>query len=159
MLQEDFKRLKKELDKTIIRAPEGGTVFNLAQLSNGSVVTFQDTLMEIIPENEKLIVSSLIPDNEIDGISEGQNVKIFPHAFSENNPEELTGTLHLVSGDALKSGRTPDNMYSAKIALNDYPKALRPGMQVDLVIIKKQTTLFNYLVSPFKKRFHQALYS
>lgn len=159
LLREDYKRLQDQLDKTIIRAPEDGTVFNLAYLSSGSVVTFEDTLLEIIPQNEKLIVNCLIPDREIMGISAGLQVKIFPHAFSENNPEELTGTLHLVSGDALQSERSADNVYSARIELDQYSETLLPGMQVDLVIVKNQTTLFSYLIAPLKKRFHQALYS
>lgn len=159
LLREDYKRLQNQLDKTIIRAPEDGTVFNLAHLSGGSVVTFQDILLEIIPKNEKLIVNSLIPDREIEGVFEGLIVKIFPHAFSENNPEELTGTLYLVSRDALQSKKSPDNMYSARIELDHYSDTLLPGMQVDLVIIKNRTTLFSYLIAPLKKRFHQALYS
>lgn len=159
LLREDNKRLQDQLDKTIIRAPKNGIIFNLAHLSEGSVVNFQDTLLEIIPEDEKLIVNCLIPDREIEGISEGLPVKIFPHAFSQNNAAELIGTLHLVSGDALQSQRSADNMYSARIELDHYTDSLLPGMQVDLVIIKNQTTLFSYLIAPFKKRFHQALYS
>ena len=159
LLREDHKRLQDRLDKTIIRASKDGTVFNLAHLSVGSVVTYQDILLEIIPLNEKLIVNCLIPDREIKGISEGLKAKIFPHAFSENNQTELTGTLHLVSGDALQSKRSADNMYSVRIELDHYSDTLLPGMQVDLVIIKNQTTLFNYLIAPLKKRFHQALYS
>lgn len=159
LLREDYKWLRDQLDKTIIRAPEDGTVFNLAHINRGSVVSFQDILLEIIPRNEKLIVNCLIPDREIEGISEGLPVKLFPHAFSENNPVELRGTLRLVSRDALKSEKSPDNMYSARIELDQYSDTLLPGMQVDLVIIKNQITLFNYLIAPLKKRFNQALYS
>src|SRR5258707_4603059 len=48
---------KERLDRGVIRSPEDGFVYNLSIFSSGATVTPGQTIMEIVPANEPLVVS------------------------------------------------------------------------------------------------------
>ena len=89
-LNNDLSRLKKEkeelnkriqkysdsLKRTVLKSPVGGIVKLISVNSKGAIVAPGVTVVEIVPEDEKLIVEAKLPLSEIGYISKGLLAKI-----------------------------------------------------------------------------------
>ncbi|EGF91072.1 protease secretion protein prtE [Asticcacaulis biprosthecium C19] len=140
--------------RSLVRAPRSGTVLNLAATTVGGVVQPGETLMEIVPDNEKLIATVRVTPNDRDSIYEGQDVKVQITAFQSWLTPRLSGKLMGVSADLKTVKETGASYYEARIILNgeDVKQKglrIRAGMPVEAFISSGQTrTAFDYLFEP-----------
>lgn len=161
---EQLKALKDELDHTVIRAPVSGFVNNLQVHTVGGVIRPGEPLMEIIPENERLLFDVRVPPHLIDRVHPGLAADILIQAFISKPQFILEGRVVAVSADIIQ----PDNpnqppYYLARVEVT--PKGmqkleglrLQPGMPATVTIKTGEQTLMQYLLRPLKKRLHTAL--
>ena len=78
-----------KLGRIEIRAPIGGTVHQLSLFTIGGVVAPGETVMQIVPENEKLVVESRIDPAFIDQVSVGQDALVRFSSFDQRKTPEL----------------------------------------------------------------------
>lgn len=143
------------LRRTYIRATATGTVQNVSVTTEGSVVAPGALLMEIVPQDERFLVSANVSPQYIDSLKDGLLTEVRFTAITDQIREVAMGRVQTVSRDVIR----PDNpneppYYLARISIDDdtIPKAIRPritaGMPVDVIINTGERTVLTYLIDP-----------
>lgn len=69
-------------DRAVIRAPQAGTIDKLAYRTVGGVVPVGQTILELVPDDDRMVVEATIASNDIDQVHTGQKATIRISAFS-----------------------------------------------------------------------------
>lgn len=145
---------KDVLKRTIIAASVGGVVVNLNVHTMGGVVSPGETLMEIVPEDEQLVIQARIDPIDIDVVRAGLVARVRLTALSARTTPELDAVVERVSADRTVDEKTGIVYYAARIRIEKEQlarldgKELHPGMPVEVMIATGDTTLLNYMVQP-----------
>jgi HlyD family secretion protein len=144
------------LTRVEIRAPMSGIVQNLHVNGAGAVVKAGDTIAELIPAGEELVVAAQVSPLDIDSVAVGQKAEIRFASLSRRQAPTVFGEVQSVSADALPNEATKQTYYLARIVINraDVPAAvaakLTPGMPADVLIVTGERSMLDYLVGPLR---------
>ncbi|MCJ8324293.1 MAG: HlyD family efflux transporter periplasmic adaptor subunit [Rhizobiales bacterium] len=143
--------LRDKLAKLQLHASAQGIIFNMLPLHAGYIIRPGEALLQIIPEHEKLVIDSRLPDSKIKGIHINLATKIYPKAANRLFDKPIDGIVTHVSTDALTNTRLGENLYLIRIEANDTSNLIA-GMSVDLHFITGNVRLVEYILSPLFKR-------
>ncbi len=156
-IKEKFNVSENILKRVDIRAPRDGVVQNINPkiYTLGAVVRPGDTLLEIVPQNEELIVDAQVPTTDIDRLHGGvTGVEVRFPAFHSRTTPLILGDLRSVSPDRLIDETTHQPYFQAVVAVSktdipDEMKArLRPGMPAEVVFSTGERSVLSYLTRP-----------
>jgi HlyD family secretion protein len=151
-----------QLKRIEIRAPQDGTVFQLAVHTVGGVVAAGDTIMLIVPNADNLIVEAKINPQDIDQLQLGQKAMLRFSAFNQRTTPEIAGIVTRISADTNTDQRSGQNYYVVRVAMPPQEIArlgevrLVPGMPVEAFIQTGERTVLSYLVKPLHDQFMRA---
>jgi len=151
-----------QLKGTDIRAPQDGTVFQLAVHTVGGVITAGDPIMLIVPDADNLSVEVKVNPQDIDQLQLNQKAILRFTAFNVRTTPEIEGTVTRISADTSTDQRTGQSYYTVRIAmaadqverLGDVK--LLPGMPVEAFVQTGDRTMFSYLMKPLHDQFLRA---
>ena len=157
-LQEKIRSLESTLQRTVVKAPESGTVMGLAVHAIGGVVQPGGKLLEIVPGKEKLLVEAQVSPLDVDRVRVGQNAEVRLTALNSRDTPSVYGKLVAVSADRLLDEREKTPFYLARVEISadslqylaHRKLELVPGMPTEVLINTGEHTLFRYLMSPLK---------
>ncbi|GGK77270.1 HlyD family type I secretion periplasmic adaptor subunit [Amphritea balenae] len=157
-LKERLFQAKVDLERTKIFSPVDGNVVGLSIFTKGGVISAHSTLMEIVPADRKYIVEALLDPKDIDIINLGDDVSIRLSAYNFRSIRPLTGNIAVVSADRVSEPNTGVSAYSLRVSLNEPTQniKLHPGMQAEVMILKENRTIINYLTTPILKVFSKS---
>lgn len=143
------------LRRTYIRAAATGTVQNVSVTTEGSVVAPGALLMEIVPQDERFLVSANVSPQYIDSLEGGLLTEVRFTAITDQIREVAMGRVQTVSRDVIRP-QNPNEppYYLARISIDEdtIPEAIRPritaGMPVDVIINTGERTVLTYLIDP-----------
>jgi len=143
-----------QLKRTDIRAPQDGTVFQLAVHTVGGVITAGDPIMLIVPEADNLSVEVKVNPQDIDQLQLDQKAILRFSAFNIRTTPEIEGVVTRISADTSTDQRTGQSYYTVRIAmpaeqierLGDVK--LLPGMPVEAFMQTRDRTMLSYLMKP-----------
>lgn len=159
------------LERTTVRAPVSGRILNTKIATIGGVVAPGETLMEIVPDSDELVITARVSPFDIDIVRAGLTAKVNLSAFSQRQLPQITGVVRTVSADVLHDEATGMPFYEAFIAVdageldaladrNGAEYELTPGMPADVLIVTGKRTVLQYLIDPvtqtFAKSFREA---
>ena len=151
-----------QLKRIDIRAPQDGTVFQLAVHTVGGVITAGDPIMLIVPEADNLSVEVRVNPQDIDRMQLNQKAILRFTAFNVRTTPEIEGTVTRISADTSTDQRTGQSYYTIRIAMAaDQVERLRdvkllPGMPVEAFVQTGERTMFSYLMKPLHDQFVRA---
>jgi HlyD family type I secretion membrane fusion protein len=144
------------LNRTSLIAPVGGTVVSLSVHTNSAVIHPGETVMEIVPKNDKLEVEARVRPQDADDVYVGQTAKVSLGAYKQRRLPMITGVVTNVSADRLvdeKSGQTyfTANVSVDRAVLKQYPDVrVMPGMPVEVAIETGTQTALDYFIDPIR---------
>jgi HlyD family secretion protein len=144
------------LRRVSVTAPRAGTIQNMKVFTLGQVVRSGELLLEIVPENERLIVHAQFSPNDIDVVREGQRAEIRFTAFHSRTIPLMTGVLESISHDRLIDEASKQPYYLGIISIDraeipdEYRTRLRSGMPAEVILSAGERTVLDYLISPLK---------
>lgn len=157
-LEEEKKKNDYTVSTKNLISPVDGFVKDITTNSHNSVITEGNTLMTIVPKNEKLKAELLVKNSDIGYIIEGQKVKVKIETFAFQKYGLITGTVVKISPDSTEDKDTKQNIYRIEVALDknflerkEQKYFIKPGMVVNADVILSQRTIFEYLTSPLQK--------
>ncbi|WP_049614209.1 HlyD family type I secretion periplasmic adaptor subunit [Yersinia pekkanenii] len=158
-LEQRLNIAEYELDNTRIYAPVSGAVIALAQHTVGGVVSTGQTLMELVPSGQPLLIEAQLPVELIDKAKVGLPVDLSFSAFNQSNTPKLYGSVLHVGADSIQHPQTMQPYYPLTVAIDmsQTELTIRPGMSVDVFIRTGERSLLNYLFKPLTDRLHVAL--
>jgi len=166
-LDEFSQRMKKyadSLNRTIIRSPVEGVVKKLHYVTIGGVVQAGETIVDVVPSSDKLVVEAHLPIADIGYVQTGQRAVVKLASRDAARFGKLDGTVINVSPDTFT---TPEGAtyYSVRIETEgdsfthgDFEYKLIPGMLVTAYIHTGSRTVLEYLLDPFIGSVDQALH-
>lgn len=162
-LKQRFAAIENRLQRTTITSPISGFVVNLQAHTQGGVIAPGQTILEIVPNTERLLVKAKIDPKNRDTVKVGQRAEIRFSAFNQRVALPVEGKVKLISADRFVDpvGNTPYYKVSIEL-IGDQDKALNgeiihPGMQAEVMILTGKRTVLQYIFSPITKSFNRAL--
>ena len=146
-------KLKDRVARLDIKAPAAGLVKGLAVTTVGAVVQPGQTIMEIIPMDDKMMVQVKIPPQYIGHLHTGQTVEVKFSSFDFSRYGVVPGALEQISATTFK-GENGERYYQGTIKLDrdyvghDPRNVILPGMTVMADIITGRKTVLEYLLKP-----------
>ena len=151
-----------QLARTEIRAPQSGFVQELAVHTVGGVIAPGETIMLIVPEQDRLVVDAMVAPASIDDVEPGQPVSIRFPAFDASTTPECKGTVQRVSADLIKDQQRQTSYFVARTTLDDQKacllgaRRLQPGMPAEVHIQTGERNVWTYAMKPLSDQMHRA---
>jgi HlyD family secretion protein len=145
-----------QLQRVDIRAPQDGTVFQLAVHTVGGVIATGEPIMLIVPEADSLSVEAKVNPQDIEQVKLDQRTVLRFSSFNAATTPELNGQVSRISADVSSDQRTGQSFYTIRIAINPDELSrlgsskLVPGMPVECFIQTGERTVISYLLKPFR---------
>lgn len=172
-LEAQLSGLKDRVERATLVAPVAGIVNRLNIKTIGAVAQPGETLLEIVPVEDSMIVEAYVKPSDIAFIYEGQTALVKVTAYDASRYGSLEGTIFKVSADAVpnpESQGRPDaqggstDVYvvtvrtgAAQLMKDGRALAILPGMKAEIDIITGKRTVLDYLVRPVTKVAGRAL--
>lgn len=162
-LREKLQSLEDMVERTVIKAPESGMVLGLSVHTLGAVIPPGGKILDIVPQNGKLIVEAKVSPLDIDRVQLGQKAEVRFSAFKSGTTPKTEGSLIAVSADRLvdENDEEKEPYYLARVEIT--PTGLQdlalskldlvPGMPAEVLINTGERTLLQYLMDPIMNSF------
>ncbi|MBB3809241.1 HlyD family type I secretion periplasmic adaptor subunit [Pseudochelatococcus contaminans] len=153
-LQERIRVVEDVRHRIDVVAPRAGIVHNLKVFTLGGVVRPGETLLEIVPDDDDLVVEAHIEVTDIDRVHSGLPAEVRFPAFHSRTTPLIMGTLQDISRDRLTDEKTGAPYFLALVAVRDtdvppdLKQRLRPGMPADVIFPTGERSVLDYLTRP-----------
>lgn len=154
---------RQMLDGTVIRSPVEGYVFNLSQFTVGGVAVPGEVLMDVVPDNAQLVVTTEVRPQDVDQVKVGMDAKVRMSGLNQRWTSPLPAKVVNVSADRIVNEKTGQGFFTADLRidpkdLSHLPKGVKlsPGMPADAIIVTGKRTVMGFLVSPLTDTIHDA---
>lgn len=160
-LTERVRAAEDILVRTTIRAPQSGVIVGSKVHTVGGVIEPGLPLMEIVPQNDKLIVETKVRPEDIDSVHTGLPAHVRLSGLNRRTTPSIDGEVVYVSADRLSDPETGIGYFRADVeveaaSVEALGITLTPGMPAQVLIVTGERTAFDYLISPLADRFASA---
>jgi HlyD family secretion protein len=160
-LRERLRTAEDQLSRTEVKAPEDGVVTDLRIHTPGGVIAAGAPLMDLVPRQDRLIVTARIKPEDIDVVHPGLNADVHLLPYNQRRVPRLKGVVTHVSADRLVDKRTEQPYYATKIRVQDLRIVdndirIIPGMPAQVFITTGRGTVALYALRPLLDSFHNA---
>lgn len=143
------------LNRSSVRAPVSGFINRLAVSTVGGVVRPGEVLMEITPDDQRVVIEARARPNDRANLRRGLPARVRLGAYDYAAFGALDGEVAEVSADTLtdeKEGRYYRvRIETAPVAGSWQPGEIVPGMTASTDIVVGKRTVLSYVLSPLLK--------
>ena len=160
-LRERLRAADDQLSRTQVKAPEDGVVTELRVHTPGGVIGAGVPLMDLVPLQDRLIVTARVRPEDIDVVRPGLKADVHLLPYNQRRVPRLEGIVTHVSADRLVDKRTDQPYYAAKIRVQD-PRVTEgrvqiiPGMPTQVFIKTGHGSVALYALRPLLDSFDNA---
>lgn len=162
--RELLKKRQDRLNRLELKAPAAGYVKGLRVNTIGAVIPTGQTIMEIVPVDETLVIELRIPPEQIGRVAVGQPVQVKVDSYDYVRYGTIPGTLTSISATTFTDELKRVEYYRARVRLEqDYVGKIAgrhpiiPGMTVDSDIVIGEKSVLAYLLKPIRSALYNAL--
>lgn len=153
-VNEQLTSITDILERTMVRAPQGGKVMGLNVWTVGGVIPPGAQILEIVPEDRRLVIEARIRTTDIDNVLLGMTARTRFLALKQRTTPELNGTIEDVAIDVMNDENTGEAYYTAKVSISENELSritgndIIPGMPVEILIEAGTRTALEYFTDP-----------
>jgi HlyD family secretion protein len=150
------------LGRMSIKAPQNGTIYQMAVHTEGGVISPGEALMLLVPEGDALVLQAQVAPKDIPQISAGQDAKIRFTSFSSRTTPEVGGTVTQIAADVTRVDAQTPPFYAIRLTIpaSELKKLgdnkLKPGMGAEAFIQTNARSPFSYLIKPLRDQIEHA---
>mgnify|MGYP000536635011 CR=1 FL=1 len=158
----EFEEMKSELPalqdkvaRTDVRAPVAGTVNRVMVSTIGGVVAPGETIVELVPSEDSLLVEARIKQADIGFLRIGQDAKVSITAYDSSVYGSLEGSIETISPDAIEDEKTGERYFNVIVrtsadALQSKRGTLNimPGMAAEVAVLNGKRSVLAYIMKP-----------
>lgn len=151
----DLPALEDKIARTEVRSPIDGVVNRVLVATIGGVVQPGETILEVVPSEDTLLVEAAIKPADIGFLRIGQPARVRITAFDSSVYGALDGRIEQISPDAIKDEETRERHYLIKVRTDsdairtkDTELRILPGMAAEVDILNGKRTVLSYLLNP-----------
>ncbi|PZO79237.1 MAG: HlyD family type I secretion periplasmic adaptor subunit [Mesorhizobium amorphae] len=153
---------RSTLELTEVRAPVSGTILGLTQFTNGGVVGAGERILDIVPDDTRLVVEARVKPEDIDEIEPGMAVDVKLTAYMQSVTPSVAGTIRRISADRL-TDEAGFSYFAAEIDVDPASLSrttanltLYPGMPAEIIVPTGERTALEYMLSPISNSMSRA---
>ncbi len=146
---------RRRLEQTVLSAPVAGTVTDLRVRTVGGVAAASDTLMTIIPREDRLIAELHVSPRDISNVQLGQEAELHFTSIGGASAPQFAGTVIFVAPDIVVEQRTGTGHFVVRVemngAINDAAREMEPlgaGTPVEVFLLTEARTVLEYIAKP-----------
>jgi HlyD family type I secretion membrane fusion protein len=167
-LQERIRPVKDTLDRQVIKAPVMGKVVGLKVSTIGGVIMPRDTIMEIAPLSDQLVIEAKINVEDVNQIKVGQKAEVRISGLDAKTLPPLPAEITYVSADRIVPAPSQGQQapyFAATLKLDEAflkkigKVEIMPGMNAQVAIAVKSRTAYNYVFEPLFGRARKAIHA
>ena len=161
-LRERVTAAQDQLKRVDIRAPQAGVVNQLSVHTVGGVIANGETIMQIVPRSDALVVEAKVAPQDIDQVNAGAAGIVRIMAGDQRTMPDLNGKLTRISADLARdapvAGQEGAPYYLVRVSLPADEVArlgdlkLVPGMPAEVFIQTYARTPMQYLLKPLREQ-------
>ncbi len=160
-LRERLRVAEDQLSRTAVRAPEDGVVTDLRIHTPGGVIAAGAPLMDLVPRQDRLIVTARVRPEDIDVVRPGLSADVNLLPYNQRRVPPLEGSVTHVSADRLVDKRPDQPYYAAKVRVDQLVAGIHgvrviPGMPAQVLIKTGRGTVALYALRPLLDSFNNA---
>ena len=153
-LEERIRPSRDASERQKISSPIAGEVVGLRVFNSGSVIGPREILMEIVPEEKRLIVEARIRPEDVNYVRAGSPADVRLTAYPTRTTPLVHGAVAYVSGDRMVEQQTGAAYYVVHVDVTEQALAnagnlkLQAGMPAEVFIRTDSRTAVDYLLAP-----------
>ncbi|MEQ1807164.1 MAG: HlyD family type I secretion periplasmic adaptor subunit, partial [Burkholderiaceae bacterium] len=161
-IQQEQRKTGDAAKRQVIVSPVAGEVMDLKVTAPGSVIPPRETIAEIVPDNQKLIIEANVRPEDINRVQRGQAAQMRFTAFAYRSTKLVDGKVSYISADRMVDRQANTAFYVAHIEADATKLAeagdmkLLAGMPVEVYIEGDKRTVFQYLMEPLSQVVNRA---
>lgn len=158
---------REQLQRSRVRAPATGQVVGLTVFTVGGVVAPGQTLMEVVPQDRKLVIQAQVRPQDADDVFKGQLAQIRFASVNDATLPMLSGTVSTISADSFTDETSGESFFRAEIEVpaSELEKVqgvlgqgqVRPGLPAEAVMAVRKRTALQYILEPLTNHFWRSL--
>jgi HlyD family type I secretion membrane fusion protein len=161
-LEERIRPSRDASERQKIVAPIGGEVVGLRVFNAGSVIGPREILMEIVPQEKRLVVEARIRPEDINYVKQGSEADIMLTAYQSRSTPLVAGKVTYVSGDRHVDQQSGAPYYIVNIEVAESSLAaaslkLQAGMPAEVFIRTDKRSALDYLLAPVTTYLRRAM--
>ena len=148
---------RAQLKSKFLKSPIDGTVLSLDPQNIGKVVQAGQTLVEIAPAGEPLVLSAIVPNKDAGFITKGMSAQVKFDAYPYQDYGVIASKVISISPDAESDERLGE-VYRVEVALeqdhiieNHQPIELKAGQTATVDIVIRRRRILDILLDPIRK--------
>ena len=161
-LAERRNAAQDQVNRIDIKAPRSGIVHDMQVHTIGGVIGPAETLMTIVPNDEKLAIEIRLAPTDRDQVQIGQKAHLRFSAFNQRSTPDFTGEVTDIASELTREPQTGVSFYTAHLAVSEARREeamnlkLVPGMPVETFMETGQRTALSYFMKPFRDQMERA---
>ena len=151
------------LARTIVTAPQTGTVQGVRVFTIGAVIRPAEPLLEIAPADDGFIIQAQVSPVDVDKIAIGNEAEVRFPSFPAATTPILTGRVKTLSRDRLidEASRQPYFLAQVIVDKQSVPVSLQgrmhAGIPAEIVVPTGERTMLAYVIKPLTDRLNRSL--
>lgn len=162
-LEQDLVKARDELRHHVVRSPIDGIVQDVAVHTRRAVVSPEDTLMRVVPQDQPVEIEARILNRDIGFAHEGQAVDVKLQAFDFTRYGEVPGVIRKIASTSTED-EEKGRVYRALVELERHTlsvdgeeRPLRPGLTATVDIDMGSRRIIEYFLEPLLRYQDEAL--
>ncbi|MET3597492.1 epimerase transport system membrane fusion protein [Mesorhizobium shonense] len=150
------------VDRAEVRAPYDGQVMDLTVFSTGAIVAPGQTILDIVPARNSLIVQAQVKVEDISSLRADMTAEVRFTSYKQRTTPVIHGRVTHISADRVTDAKTGFPYYVADITVDAKELAaapqiqLYPGMPASVMIVTEERTALDYILGPLTTSLHTA---
>ena len=163
-LTEQLTARRDRVSRRELRAPVDGVVNRVLINTIGGIAQAGETVMELVPADDRLLISARVKPADIAFIRPGQPARVRITAYDPSVYGDLAARVLRVGADALADERQDTTYFAvtletevSSVVRAEQKLSISPGMGASANILTGKRTLMQYLLKPVVKTLNRAL--
>jgi adhesin transport system membrane fusion protein len=163
-LRGELPALQDKVARTDVRAPVAGVVNRVLVSTLGGTVAPGETIVELVPSEDSLLVEAKIKPADIGFLRIGQEARVSITAYDSGLYGSLDGEIETISPDAIADEKTGERFYT--ITVRTAAEALKSkrgdlkilsGMAAEVAVLNGKRSVLAYIMKPMSSIGDKAL--
>jgi HlyD family secretion protein len=117
-VEENLRAASDVQHRTDVVAPQSGKIVNLRYFTVGGVVKPGDAILDIVPQNDRLVIYAEVQPLDIEAVRPGLSAEVRLIAYKRRRAPSVNGTVTYVSADRVASERAGQSYYEARVEID-----------------------------------------
>lgn len=162
VIEQDLESGEDVLRRTVIASPMDGIVLDMRVRTVGGIVRPGETIMEVVPVDDDMIIVARLSPRDIDLVHQGLEARVTLLPFASRNLLPLKGEVIDVGADSVFDEAARQYYYEIRIRVpaSEVEKHaglfMSPGMPADVTVVTGARTMLQYLAEPLSRAIRNA---